>query len=181
MDKGKRRPVTYVDWDKNALLEMTYDSAHTDFANVDWSKKINPRKTLVYFYDGVDHQERIKAAKAAGFRHLIFNHNTDKYGQGYFSMKLACDVLLKDTTVPLAKMKYPDAKTHKPRAITKKDIDGIMALWSDVDVYYQFPSLWPQDKLNLRNIIPTIDELLPTPKEKQPYNNICYVKLKNGG
>jgi len=173
--------VTYVDWEKNALLEHTYDSTRTDFASVDWPSMIDPHKTLVYFYDGVTHPERVAAAKAAGFKHLIFNHNSGKNGGSYFSLKLACEVLVKDTTIPLSEMTFPDAKSHKPRAITKSDIASVMNMWADIDVYFQFPSLWPQDKPSLRTILTNLDEMLPTPKTRPPYNNLCYVKLKKGG
>ena len=182
VDKGKRRPITYVDWEKNALMERTSDSSRTDFASIEWSKHLDPRKTLVYFYDGVTHHERVAAAKAAGFRHLMFANNTNKESASYFSMKRACDVLVQGSRLNMTAMQYPDKKTHKPRQVTRQDMTEELAMWGDVDVYFQFPSLCAQHKPNLRNVIPRIDEFVPaTGKQNQKYENICYVRLKKYG
>jgi hypothetical protein len=138
-----------------------------DFLNIDWTK-IDKERTLCFFDDhyGID---RIKQCYEFGFRHILYEDNYPHPGGCQF---------------------HPSGDSMSPKAAFHTDRKEAEFLRSIMEVYYEFPPIFP----NLTNrrvnkqwkklyAQPLIDKIKEEPlriyaEEAWNYTWICYVRLK---
>lgn len=127
-----KTPKSYID--KSADTKYYSGTKFKDFKNMKWlNENIDYENTVVYFDDHQSVYERIKQAKVAGFKHIIFDDNylpgSTKGLNNNLSLRQACD--FGECLVSLSKdfktQEYVDnfGKVRKPFKTNSKLLENI--------------------------------------------------------
>lgn len=150
------------------LANKTYQTSKSkyqtkDFAKTTW-KNIDTKNTLLVFADNSNALERVKAAKKAGFKHLLFTHNYPANKGGAYTLKKAFMHAGFQGEVPIitgrwAKLK---AKFSPPKAeIIAPNAEDAAYLKNICKVYTEFPPIFKAEMTQWGDA--WIDFTYPTP------------------
>lgn len=160
-----------------------------DFATLDWSP-LPPHETVLLFDDHRNALDRVRAAKAMGFRHLLFEDNYPPSRGDCYSLKQALDPRA-PRSLSARLQRGVRALLGQERGSTELREDA-RYLRETLVTYYEFPPIFKPERTRWGDTwedehYPTPDPLLSSVEatyqqrywdEATDYTWICYARLR---
>ena len=160
-------PSLYVDYVKENKTKSTYfvGSTFKDFNSIAWDETaIDPKTTLVFFYDHQSGIRRMEEAKSRGFSHLVFDDNYPPGKGDNLSGKMLCDPEAWSRLGISNAIPFKDNFGSVNTLLSAQQYSEYVAKFNDItSVYAEFPPVWngpirfyPKDSVSAASIEPPL-------------------------